>query len=32
MVRALTEQLNASLEVVAHRPGVEFVLTAPLAP
>jgi two-component sensor histidine kinase len=32
MVRALTEQLNASLEVVAHRPGVEFILTAPLAP
>jgi two-component sensor histidine kinase len=32
MVRALTEQLSASLEVVAHRPGVEFILTAPLAP
>ena len=32
MVRALTEQLNASLEVVAHRPGVEFVITAPLTP
>ena len=32
MVRALTEQLNASLEVVAHHPGVEFVVTAPLAP
>jgi two-component sensor histidine kinase len=32
MVRALAEQLNASLEVVAHRPGVEFVVTAPLAP
>ena len=32
MVRALTEQLDASLEVVAHRPGVEFVVTAPLAP
>ncbi len=32
MVRALSEQLDASLEVVAHRPGVEFVVTAPLAP
>jgi two-component sensor histidine kinase len=32
MVRALAEQLNASLEVVAQRPGVEFVVTAPLAP
>ena len=32
MVRALAEQLNASLNVVAHNPGVEFVLTAPLAP
>ena len=32
MVRALTEQLNASLEVVEHHPGVEFVVTAPLAP
>ena len=32
MVRALTEQLNASLEIVAHHPGVEFVVTAPLAP
>ena len=32
MVRALAEQLNASLEVVAHQPGVEFVVTAPLAP
>jgi two-component sensor histidine kinase len=32
MVRALTEQLNASLEVVEQRPGVEFVVTAPLAP
>jgi two-component sensor histidine kinase len=30
MVRALTEQLNASLEVVSHHPGVEFVVTAPL--
>ena len=32
MVRALAEQLNASFEVVAHRPGVEFVVTAPLVP
>jgi two-component sensor histidine kinase len=32
MVRALSEQLNASLEVVARHPGVEFVVTAPLAP
>jgi two-component sensor histidine kinase len=32
MVRALAEQLNASLDVVAHHPGVEFVVTAPLAP
>jgi chemotaxis family two-component system sensor kinase Cph1 len=32
MVRALIEQLNASLEVVQHHPGVEFVVTAPLAP
>jgi two-component sensor histidine kinase len=32
MVRALTEQLNASLEVVEQHPGVEFVVTAPLAP
>lgn len=32
MVRALAEQLNASLEVIARRPGVEFVVTAPLAP
>jgi two-component sensor histidine kinase len=32
MVRALTEQLNASLKVVARHPGVEFVVTAPLAP
>src|ERR1700734_1692291 len=30
MVRALAEQLNASLEVVEQRPGVEFVVTAPL--
>ena len=32
MVRALAEQLNASLEVVAQHPGVQFVVTAPLAP
>jgi two-component sensor histidine kinase len=32
MVRALTEQLDASLEIVARHPGVEFVVTAPLAP
>jgi two-component sensor histidine kinase len=32
MVRALAEQLNASLEVVARHPGVQFVVTAPLAP
>ena len=32
MVRALAEQLSASLNVSARSPGVEFVLTAPLAP
>jgi two-component sensor histidine kinase len=32
MVRALAEQLNASLEVVERDPGAEFILTAPLAP
>ena len=32
MIRTLAEQLNASLEVVARRPGAEFVLTAPLIP
>ena len=32
MVRALAEQLNASLDVIPHRPGVEFIITAPLAP
>jgi two-component sensor histidine kinase len=32
MVRALAEQLNASLDVVAHHPGVEFLVTAPLEP
>jgi len=31
MVRALAEQLNASLDLVARQPGVEFILTAPLA-
>lgn len=32
MVRALAEQLGASLNVVEHNPGLEFVLTVPLAP
>jgi two-component sensor histidine kinase len=32
MVAALAEQLNASLAIVAHEPGVEFILTAPLIP
>ena len=32
MVRALAEQLNASLDVVAQHPGVEFIVIAPLAP
>jgi two-component sensor histidine kinase len=32
MVQALAEQLNGSFEVVAHHPGVEFILTAPLTP
>jgi two-component sensor histidine kinase len=32
MVRALAEQLNASLEASARDPGAEFILTAPLAP
>ena len=32
MVRALAEQLNASLAVVPRHPGAEFILTAPLAP
>ncbi len=32
MVHALAEQLNASLAIVAHEPGTEFILTAPLAP
>jgi two-component sensor histidine kinase len=30
MVRALAEQLNASLAAVPHYPGTEFILTAPL--
>jgi two-component sensor histidine kinase len=32
MVRALAEQLHASLAVVPRHPGAEFILTAPLAP
>ena len=32
MVRALAGQLDAAVAVVAHDPGVEFILTAPLAP
>jgi two-component sensor histidine kinase len=32
MVGALAAQLDASLAVVPHHPGVEFILTAPLAP
>ena len=32
MVRSLAEQLNGSLTVVAHNPGAEFILAAPLAP
>jgi len=32
MVRALSEQLDAAVAVVARDPGVEFILTAPLAP
>jgi two-component sensor histidine kinase len=32
MVRALAEQLGAAVAVVAHDPGVEFILSAPLAP
>jgi two-component sensor histidine kinase len=32
MVRALADQLNATVAVVAHEPGVEFIVTAPLAP
>jgi two-component sensor histidine kinase len=30
MVRALSGQLNASLDLVARHPGAEFILTAPL--
>ena len=32
MVRALAAQLDATLAVVPHHPGAEFILTAPLAP
>ena len=32
MIRALAQQLNASLEVVARQPGTEFIVTARLAP
>ena len=32
MIRSLADQLNASLTVVPHSPGAEFILTAPLAP
>ena len=32
MIRALAQQLNASLEVVARHPGAEFIVTARLAP
>jgi two-component sensor histidine kinase len=32
MVRALAEQLDATVAVVKHDPGVEFIVTAPLAP
>ena len=32
VVRALAEQLNASLDVVARQPGAEFILTAQLDP
>ncbi len=32
MVRALAEQLDASLAVVPGNPGAEFIVTAPLAP
>jgi len=32
MVRALAEQLDATVAVVAHDPGVEFILTAPVVP
>jgi two-component sensor histidine kinase len=32
MIRALADQLNATLAIVGGNPGVEFILTAPLAP
>ena len=32
MIRALAQQLNASLDVVARHPGAEFIVTARLAP
>jgi two-component sensor histidine kinase len=32
MVRALAQQLGGEFEIVARHPGVEFILTAPLAP
>ena len=32
MIRALAQQLNAALEVVARHPGTEFIVTARLAP
>ncbi len=32
MIRVLADQLNATLAVVARDPGVEFILTTPLAP
>ena len=31
MVRALAQQLGGEFEIVARHPGVEFILTAPLA-
>ena len=31
MIRALADQLNAKLAIVARDPGVEFILTTPLA-
>jgi two-component sensor histidine kinase len=32
MIHSLAGQLDATLAVVPHRPGAEFILTAPLAP
>jgi len=32
MIHSLAAQLDATLAVVPHRPGAEFILTAPLAP